>query len=499
MRWLLALASGAAITLALAPFDLWPLAVLAPGILYLLLRNTSTRQALMLGGLFGFGLFASGVSWVYVSIHDYGNAPPWLAAFLTLIFVSTLALFYSLLAWLWVRFLRQPRPGLLDSANFAALWLLLEIVRGWIFTGFPWLYLGYSQLQGPLAGLAPLGGVWLISAVLVFSGCALVTLATNRAARRQWPAFLLTLAPLWLAGGLLQLHSWTTATGKPLSVTAVQGNIEQSTKWNPDQVINQLHTYQRLSLASAPSDLLIWPENAIPVTQHMAAELLDDLQAFARHRNSTLITGIPLQESATEGYSMYYNGILGLGSNSSSYKKQKLVPFGEYVPLQQSLRGLIEFFDLPMSDFYPGPARQAPIQAGDYQIAPYICYEVVYPEFARQLAAQSQLLLTISNDAWFGDSIGPLQHLQMAQMRALESGRWMIRATNNGVTAFIDQRGHIRQQLPRFSEGVLTGQVQPMHGTTPYTSFGILPWALLAAILLGTSLWLRRKHAAPVN
>ncbi len=482
LRWLLAVAAGASITLALAPFNWWPLALAAPATLYLLLQTANNKQAALLGWLFGFGLFASGASWVYVSIHDYGAAAPWLAGLLTLAFVSGLALFYSLLAWCWSRFLRPP-PGLLASACFAALWLLFEVFRGWFLTGFPWLYLGYSQLQGPLAGLAPIGGVWLISAVLVFSGCNLALIISSPRARKRWPGYIALTFACWLAGSLLQPYNWTAPLGKPLEVAAIQGNIEQSTKWDAEQITHQLQTYQRMSLASAPADLLIWPENAIPLSQNMASDFLQELGRFARQRNSTLLSGIPLLEQDAQGRAKYYNGIISLGQDTANYKKQKLVPFGEYVPLQQSLRGLIEFFDLPMSDFYPGPAQQTPLSAGQVQIAPYICYEVVYPEFARQLAAQSDLLLTISNDAWFGNSIGPQQHLQMAQMRALEHGRWLIRATNNGVSALIDQRGQIREQIPQFTAAVLSGQVQPMQGQTPYTRFGIWPWLLAALIL----------------
>ena len=493
MRWLLALAGGAVITLSLAPFNFWPAALLGPGLLYLLLRDTAPRQAAGLGWLFGLGLFASGTSWVYVSIHDYGHAAPWLAGLLTFAFACALALFYSLLGWCWASWIRQRQPGLLDAGGFAALWLAQEYLRSWLLTGFPWLYLGYSQLDGPLAGLAPIGGVWLPGLVVVFSACVLAQLFSLRQARRRWPLYLAAILPLWLAGGLLQLHSWTSTKGTPLSFAAVQGNIDQSIKWDAGQVANQLRTYQRLSMTSAPTDLLIWPENAIPVSQYMAEDFLHDMDRFAKSRHSTLLSGIPLLQY-TDDRPKYYNAIISVGLHSGSYQKQKLVPFGEYVPLQQSLRGLIEFFDLPMSDFYRGPAGQPPLTVGDQRIAPYICYEVVYPEFARQLATHSDLLLTISNDAWFGNSIGPLQHLQMAQMRALESGRWMIRATNNGVTALIDQHGKVRQRLPRFAEGVLSGQIQPMQGQTPYLRLGIWPWLLLAAALLALSIWHRQRR-----
>ena len=169
------------------------------------------------------------------------------------------------------------------------------------------------------------------------------------------------------------------------------------------------------------------------------------------------------------------------------------MPFGEYVPLQELLRGLIAFFNLPMSDFARGEPGQALLQAKGFSIAPFICYEVVYPEFAASLAAQSDILLTVSNDAWFGRSIGPLQHLQMAQMRALEAGRWMIRSTNNGVTVLIDPQGRISEHMPAFEQATLYGEVTPMQGLTPYLQWRSWPLIVLCTVLLGWALF-RRKH-----
>lgn len=485
---LLAVLAGGLITFSLAPFNLWPLALVAVALCYLLLQRLTPSQAAMRGWLFGFGLFASGVSWVYVSIHDYGSAPPVLAGALTLAFVAGLALFLAAFAWCWANFLRQAQYSLSNALVFAALWVATEFFRGWFLTGFPWLYIGYSQLDGPLAGLAPVGGVWLISFVLAFSSALLINLLACKQARRQWPLYTGVLVPVWLVTALLQLMNWTDTAGAPLTVAAVQGNIEQSMKWDPAQVSNQLILYQQLSLTTPQVDLLVWPENAIPVLQTSATDFLRHLDTFAQQRQSALITGIPMRHLNSEGQVKLYNGITTLGDASGEYLKQKLVPFGEYVPLQDLLRGVIELFDLPMSDFARGPSNQAPLIAKQQRIAPYICYEVVYPDFARKLAAHSEILLTISNDTWFGTSIGPLQHLQMAQMRALEAGRWMIRATNNGVTAIINPQGRIEQQIPQFEQGVLVGEVKPMQGLTPYLRFGSWPLVLVCVLVLGLGL-----------
>ena len=494
LRCLLALGCGPLITLSLAPFNLWLFAPLACALLYWLLQQDSTpRQGLLTGWLFGFGLFASGTSWVYVSIHDYGSASPVLAGLLTLLFVAGLALFQALHGWLWVRFLRGQPQQLRDALAFAALWVVSDAFRGWFLTGFPWLYSGYSQLDGPLAALAALGGVWLISFVLALTGAVLMQLSGSTLPRPQRAGRLALLMLIWLTGFSLKDQPWTQATGQPLSVAVVQGNIEQNLKWDPEQIGAQLDLYREMSLNAPAADLLVWPETAVPLFRDTAERWLDFMHQRAHERGSALLTGIPVRHTLDDGQKRYYNGVTVLGAGSGEYLKQKLVPFGEYVPLQDWLRGLIEFFNLPMSDFARGPSGQPPLQAQGYRVAPYICYEVVYPEFARELAARSDILLTISNDSWFGRSIGPLQHLQMAQMRALEAGRWMIRGTNNGISVLIDPFGRITADIPQFEQAVLHGQVTPMQGLTPYLRFGSWPLVILCSLVLALSFYRTRE------
>ncbi|WP_263144203.1 apolipoprotein N-acyltransferase [Pseudomonas sp. RIT-PI-AD] len=497
MRWitrpgwpgnLIALFAGALTPLTLAPFDVWPLALVSLALFYLGLRELAPRGALARGWCYGFGLFIAGTSWIYVSIHDYGAAPVPLAAFLTGGFCAGVALFFALPAWLWARWLRRSEAPLADALAFAALWLLQEAFRGWFLTGFPWLYAGYSQQQGPLAGLVPLGGVWLVSFALASSAALLVNLPRLRARKAFLGLAILLLAAPWIAGPLLRGHAWTQPKGETLRVAAIQGNVAQQMKWDPEHLNAQLALYRDMTRSSRPADLIVWPETAVPILKDFAEPYLREMDAFAKDRQAALITGVPVRQIQANGEKRYYNGITVVGRGSGDYLKQKLVPFGEYVPLQDLLRGLIAFFDLPMSDFARGPADQPLLEARGYKLAPYICYEVVYPEFAASLAAQSDMLLTISNDTWFGTSIGPLQHLQMAQMRALEAGRWMIRATNNGVTALIDPQGRITAQIPQFQPAVLYGEVQPMQGLTPYLHWRSWPLAILCAVLL---LWAR--------
>ncbi|WP_193072712.1 apolipoprotein N-acyltransferase [Pseudomonas sp. FME51] len=487
-----ALIAGALTTLSFTPFDIWPLGLLSAALLYQGLHDLNGRQALWRGWCWGVGLFLSGVSWVYVSIHVHGNAPPALAALLTALFVAGLALLPAAMGWLWARWLRPSGNPWLAATGFAALWVAQEFFRSWFLTGFPWLYQGYAHTDTWLAGWAPLGGVWLLSFLSVLSACLL---SEWRLWRRLGHGLLAgaLLTAIWIGGALLSSVEWTRPAGAPLSVALIQANIEQSRKWDPAHIDHTLATYRDLSYAQ-PADIILWPETAVPVLSSRAMPFVQGMATNLAQQGSTLITGIPVDEVDAKGEMRIYNGIMVAGDQPSQYLKHKLVPFGEYVPLEDLLRGVISFFDLPMSNFSRGPLQQEPLEAAGYRLAPMICYETVYPDFAGRLAAHSELLLSISNDSWFGKSIGPLQHLQMARMRALESGRWMIRGTNNGVTALIDHQGRITARIPQFEQSVLRGDVQPRKGLTPWLRFGSWPLAVsvLAALMLCAVA--RRKH-----
>ena len=489
---LLALIAGALTTLSFTPFDIWPLGLLSIALLYQGLRRLDGRQALWRGWYWGAGLFLSGVSWVYISIHVHGHAAPALAALLTGGLVAGLALIPALTAWLWARWLRPPASPWLACLGFAALWVGQEFFRSWFLTGFPWLYQGYAHTDTWLAGWAPLGGVWLLSFITVFSACLLSEGALWRTLRQALSAAALLLV-IWGGGGLLAQVEWTRPAGEPLSVALIQADIEQSRKWDPAHIDQTLMTYRDMSYAQPTgTDIIVWPETAVPLLSSSAMPFVQGMAANLAQQGTTLITGIPVDETDAHGHLRIYNGIMVAGA-PSQYLKHKLVPFGEYVPLEEVLRGLIAFFDLPMSSFSRGPLQQPPLQAAGYRLAPFICYETVYPDFAARLAAHSELLITISNDSWFGKSIGPLQHLQMARMRAIESGRGMIRATNNGVTALIDHQGRITTQIPQFQQLALRGQVQPRDGLTPWLRWGNWPLITLMGLALLLCL-VKRRH-----
>jgi apolipoprotein N-acyltransferase len=491
---LLALFAGSLVTLSLAPYDIWPAAILSCCLYMGLLRNCSTRLAAWRGWLFGLGMFGTGASWVYVSIHEHGNAGVILAGTLTALFCGGLALLHALFAWIYTRLLRDLMAGML--VGFPALWVLFEWLRSWLLTGFPWLYIGYATLDTWAEGWIPVIGVFGASLLCAFSASCLYLAYM----RRHTQAFLVygtMIASLWLIGWQLQAAKWVApASATPLTVGIVQANIPQELKWQPQYYEPTLALYESMTEPLLGRDIVLWPESAIPNYYQRAQNFLAPLAQRSFEAGTALVTGIPWR---AEGSEAYHNSIVALGEGSGAYHKQRLVPFGEYVPLENWLRGTIEFFNLPMSGFSPGDDKQAPLLAHDFRLSPFICYEIVYPELVRQYAREADLMITISNDSWFGTSIGPLQHLQMARMRALENGRYLVRATNNGISAIIDEHGKLVAQSPQFQRLNLTGEAQVMLGATPFSRIGstpivILCFVLLALVLSAGSMGLRLQH-----
>ena len=498
IRSLLSLALGATVTLGFAPFDLWPVPMVAIAAVFLLTRTLDIKQSALTGFMFGAGMFGAGTSWIYVSIHEFGAASPALAGFLTLLFVMAVAAVMIMplfMAYSWLNQRRDKRPAWQQALMFTGLWVIFEWIRSWLFTGFPWLLTGYTLLDTPFSGLAPVTGVYGLSLLLVMTGCLLASLLIPNKKRipknRLVGSVLSGLALcLWVGAFLLNNQQWTEKTGQ-LEFSAIQGNIPQALKWDPDFIQNTVNRFTSLSAEHWHQDLIIWPENAVPVFYNRAKGFMQQLDNMGKKEAATLITGVPFDDNSGDR-TRYYNSVVAVGQGEGRYDKQKLVPFGEYIPLDM-LRGVIDFFNLPMSDFSRGNPDQTLLKAADVTIAPYICYEVVYPDFAAKLAIGSGLLITISNDTWFGDSIGPIQHFQMARMRALETGRYLIRATNDGITALIDDRGQIIKTIPRFKQGVLTGTAQVMKGNTPFMTFGSWPVLLLSLLMMIIGLIIPRR------
>ena len=497
-----ALLAGACQPLGLAPFNYWPLAFLGllifAAILYFRPRFGFFRTSFA----YGLGLYGVGVSWVFVSIHTYGNASVFLGALLTGLFVVFLAFMFALPFWCWQRFGASQQHYFL--LGFPALWALNEAYRSWIFTGFPWLHIGYGHLETPLAGWAPVVGIFGLGFLLAI--CASSLLAMIHTSSKVRLTAVGALVFIIFGGGLFTQIDWTEASGQRKTVAMVQPNIPQEHKWDRAWLVP---TYERLEQQSAElwrADWLIWPEAALPTVLSEAQPFIAKMAEQARATNTALVTGVITDQINTETkngrhffVSRYFNSLVVVGEGSGLYHKQRLVPFGEYVPLEAQLRGLIEFFNLPMSVLHKGPSEQSPLMLSGTPIWPAVCYEIVYPDLIADGARNTQAILTVSNDAWFGKSLAPIQHLQMAQMRALETGRYVIRATNNGISAIIDERGEITAKSQQFVQETLTGEVQPRKGNTPFMLTGSLPLVVFCClILVGLSGYnLRNTNSSP--
>ncbi|MEW6446162.1 MAG: apolipoprotein N-acyltransferase [Pseudomonadota bacterium] len=492
-RWtfrLAALLLGSTLPLAFAPFGLWPLAILSLTGLFALWRNAGPREAFALGYLFGLGQFGVGVSWVYVSMHLFGEAVAAVAGLITLLFVALAAAFPALAGWLAARI--SP-PGSSARLFIAAplAWLLLELMRGIFLGGFPWLNLGASQLGTVLDGWGPVLGEYGMSLAVALGAAALAALLPGPDWRRRLPPALILIASTWGGAAALRGVDWTTDDGAPIHVAIVQGNVEQARKFDPEQYDATLRTYRLLTEAHLDARLILWPETAVPDLISQAAPFLMEMQDMARAHGVQILAGV-FDEDAL-GH--YYNGLIALPVEGGRYRKRHLVAFGEYLPLRFLIEPFRAFIQVPMSDLSSGADEQPLPTLASHPAGVSICYEAALSREIRRALPQAAFLVNASNDAWFGDSLAPHQHLQIASMRALETGRWMARATNTGISALIDPHGRVTARTPQFEQAVLRGEITPMQGATPFVRWGTWP-AWLLAVLGMTALAARTRIRA---
>jgi len=495
---ILSVIAGTLLPLAFAPVNLFPLAVISPAILFWLWFDSVPRRAFISGYWFGLGFFGVGVSWVSVSFYRFGGMGAWLSIIATLLFVLFLALFPAILGWVSRRYFRRLTASVYLLLFLPAGWVLFEWVRGWILTGFPWLHLGNSQTDSPLAGLAPVLGVYGISWTLALSA-GLVVWAWFVPGRNRVLG-LAGVVGLWSLAGLLMLVDWSSNEGAPLTASLIQGNVPQNLKWRPEQRSPTIDLYTRLSRDRWDRDIVIWPETALPAYYHQAETFLQGLAREAKmNGGATLIVGLPVIKGTDT--SQYFNSVVrvgaGDGDSTQFYFKSHLVPFGEYIPLKSVLGGLLDILQVPMANFSRGMINQPLLTVAGRSIGVSICYEDVFGEEVIRGLPEASLLVNVSNDAWFGDSFAPHQHLQMARMRSMETARPMLRATNNGISAIIDHRGQVLATSPQFEVAVLDGKVQPQAGATPYVLAGNWPVLSVLFFALGICGWLvRRPHVS---
>lgn len=485
--YLISLFLGAILTLGYAPFSHWYI-VFPSFIAFLYLLESQETSAFKIAWFFGLGWFGAGISWVHVSISTFGGIPLVASVGMMLLLCGYLALFPALCLSLLKRYI----PLQLWPLMLPAMWFIAEWLRSWLLSGFPWLSIGYSQISSPLAGFIPLVGETGLS-MLIVSLCAAALLALKRN-RFVIPGAYIAVS--FVVGFIIQQVNWVKPTEEKTRISMVQGNIEQALRWVPEQDFPTMNKYLSLTEPYWSSDVIIWPEAAIPRLEPLAQDYITQLDEQAFGTDTGLVTGIvnynfetkeafnnlivvgKKAPESTEGHYQYFH--------DNRFAKHHLLPIGEFIPLESWLRGLAPIFDLPMSSFARGDFQQKNLLVNGRTMAPAICFEIAFPrQVAANLNSETDFIITVSNDAWFGASHGPDQHLEIAQMRAKEFGIPVLRATNNGITAFIDQKGNITQRAPQFEDSVISETVTSYSGITPYRYFGDFPlWIYTFATLL---------------
>ncbi|HEY7744034.1 MAG TPA: apolipoprotein N-acyltransferase [Burkholderiales bacterium] len=491
--YLVAFFLGAVTVLGYAPFYMVPLPVVTlAGLFYLWSQAPGPRAAALSGFAYGLGLLLIGASWVYVSLHDFGSMPAPLAVIATFLFCAIYALCPAAAGYAcaWPRVSLAVRIGVLAPAA----WALADWARGWLFTGFPWLATGYSQVpESPLAGYAPVLGIYGVSLGVALTAGLIVVLGLRAIIPR--PASLAStaiLVALWAGGWGLKQVEWTTPVGAPVNVSLLQGNVSQDQKWRAERVRPTLETY-RLLAESAPGELIILPETALPLfLEQVPPDYLGALAEIARQKRGDVLIGVPERTAGGE----YYNSVVSVGTSPRQlYRKSHLVPFGEFIPLRPVLGWIVSVLAIPLQDFARGGEDQRPLAVAGQRVAINICYEDVFGEEIIRQLPEATVLVNVSNVAWFGRSLAPRQHLQIAQARALETGRFMLRATNTGLTAVVGPRGDLLAAAPEYEIATVTYAVQGYGGATPYVRWGNYAVLALCVALIAAAGFLARRSA----
>ena len=499
----LALPVGAAVSLAFAPFNWWPLGILGTAYLFALWYDAAPRRAAFSGFLFTAGTFLAGTYWLYHSVYEIGRAPIALTIFVIVAIAGVMGGYTALVGYVLARWIRTP-GALRWLVVLPAAIAVLEWFRGWFLSGFPWLALGYTQTDTPLAGLAPVVGIYGVSFVVTLSAGALVALLFGSSRTRIAAASVVT--AVWILGFVLWDREWTQPTGQPVTVALVQGAVPQEMKWDQEQFEATLELYRDLTKPHLGAGIIVWPESALAAPVDMLGGFLGPQWDAAKRSGSTLVLG-QLRRDPDPRREVYYNAVLALGDQPQWYAKRRLVPLSEFFPVPEFVRDWLQGMELPYSGFEAGGDSQPALDAAGQKLGVTVCYEDAYASDQLAVLKEATLLVNVTNDAWFGDSTAAHQHLQISRMRALEAGRTMLRAANDGISAIIGPDGRITSTLPRFQPNVLTGSVQPRIGLTPYARVG--NWlvisvsfaVLIAAFVLSTSTKLRTslQRRAPLH
>ena len=483
---------GGLATLGFAPFGYYGLTFVALVGLVSLWWDASARRGAWRGFVFGLAHFGSGVYWTFVSTYYYGGAPLAMAIVLVCALTAYMALYPALVGALAGTTRRLPRT-LWALVVIPGAWLLAELVRSWVMTGFPWLSLGYSLIDAPVTALAPIGGVYFLGALMMVSAGTVVLLFAGSIPARALAVVMIGLAPLglWYTPPATE---WTQASGEPVSVDIIQGNFAQAIKWDRDVFRTTLERYRAMTQAS-DADLVVWPEVAIPAPANQVQPYFDEIATLAGERSQTVLAGTLVHESSD---APYYNAVLALGAGEGRYYKRHLVPFGEYFPVPEFVKTLLDGVNMRYSDFGFGADDQPLIEVDGVKLGLSICFEDVFGYEIAKALPEAGVLVNVTNDAWFAGTTAAAQHLEIARMRALEAGRPMLRAANTGISAIIDYDGRVRERTQEFEIAAIESRVQPRSGETPYMRIGDRPlWLASSAItllaLLGGLLLSRRR------
>ena len=491
-----ALVAGASLPLSFAPFEWWPVAVVVPALLIWLWDGATPRRAAVLGFWFNFGTFAAGTYWLYISLRLIGHAPIPLALFLMLGLAAIMGAYHALLGWAVAKFL-PPRGALRWLVGIPGAWLLVEWWRGWFLSGFGWLSLGYAHTDNWLGALAPVIGQYGLGLLTLVMAGVLVTLLQGTSRERIVAGA--TFVIIWAVAFSLRGIEWTQPFGGPIEVAVVQGAVPQDKKWtgNVDEIVA---LYQTRTREAYGADIIFWPESAIPDLANYHVNLYREIYQEASARGSALIVGtLRAEPDPVTGEDDYYNSVLAMDRATTGiewHDKHHLVPFVEFVPVPSFVRTWLKLRDLPYSDFNRGAAQQEPLSASGQKIAAGVCYEDAYGSTLLPVMDRATMLANVTNDSWFGRSTARYQHLQISRLRAMETGRPMVRAANDGVSAVIGSQGELVSKAPEYEANVMRARVQPRMGITPYARTGNWPAVCLALVfgLAGAYFGRRRKQ-----
>ena len=469
--------AGAILVGAFAPFSYWWLTLICPALLYVSIINRSALDAFLLSIIFGLFFFGFGVPWTFNSIHEFGHAPIFLSAFLASLLVIVLTLFPAFSTYIFCKLRCNAYFSFTSALAFSSLWALFEWLRSWIFTGFPWLLLGHAHHSSPLQDVIPIFGTYGATWLALLVSCLVVVIALGKF--RQKVLALISLALVALSLMVANQITWTQAEDEELSIALVQGNISQEMKWDRTNHPFIMSKYMQLSEDHLDADIIVWPETAIPTYYTLVKDsFIKELSETAQNNNVDFLVGVFTYDPSN---GKVFNSVMALGEGLSFYQKQHLVPFGEYIPF----RGLTSFLDryiqLPMADLSEGEGRPL-VSLKGHPVGASICYEAVYGNEVIEALPDAKFLINVSNDAWFGDSLAPHQHLEIARSRAIETGRYLLRATNTGISAIIAPDGSIINKSVQFKEDVIRAKIQPYSGLTPYSRWG--NWGIVT-ILFG--------------